>query len=107
MIDDASSRLHARFVRSDSTEENMRLLWSYLEKYGRPVSCYTDKASLFQTAPKVPRDLKPAPRDESNPLPAAQIARALREFGYRVESGAPASFDDAHLPSDCGWSLLR
>jgi len=28
-------RLPARFVRHDSTEENMRLLWSYLEKYGR------------------------------------------------------------------------
>jgi hypothetical protein len=32
MIDDASSRLHARFVLHDSTEENMRLLWSYVER---------------------------------------------------------------------------
>src|SRR5574340_522569 len=37
MIDDASSRLFARFARSDSTEENMRLLWGYLEKFGRPL----------------------------------------------------------------------
>ena len=50
MIDDATSRLFARFVRHDSTEENMRLLWSYLEKFGRPLAFYTDKASLFQTA---------------------------------------------------------
>jgi transposase len=35
MIDDASSRVHARFVLHDSTEENMRLLWSYVERYGR------------------------------------------------------------------------
>ena len=28
MIDDASSRIHARFVLHDSTEENMRLVWS-------------------------------------------------------------------------------
>jgi transposase len=48
MIDDATSRLHARFVLHDSTAENMRLLWSYLEKYGRPLSFYTDKASLFK-----------------------------------------------------------
>jgi hypothetical protein len=34
MIDDAASRLTARFVRSDSTEENMRLLRSYLEQHG-------------------------------------------------------------------------
>ena len=80
MIDDASSRIHARFVLHDSTEENMRLLWSYLEKYGRPLSFYTDKASLFQTAPKIARDLKPVPRDESEPLPPTQIARALREL---------------------------
>ena len=58
MIDDASSRVHARFVLHDSTEENMRLLWSYVERYGRPVSYYTDKASLFQTAPKTARDGK-------------------------------------------------
>jgi transposase len=36
MIDDASSRLHARFVLHDSTAENMRLARSYVERYGRP-----------------------------------------------------------------------
>jgi transposase len=80
MIDDASSRIHARFVLHDSTAENMRLLWSYLERHGRPVSYYTDKASLFQTAPKVARDLKELPRDERDPLPPTQIGRALREL---------------------------
>ena len=44
MIDDASSRIHARFVLHDSTEENMRLVWGYVERHGRPVSYYTDKA---------------------------------------------------------------
>jgi transposase len=55
MIDDATSELTARLVRHDSTEENMRLLWTYLERHGRPVAFYTDKASLFQTAAKVAR----------------------------------------------------
>src|ERR1039458_5907374 len=81
MIDDATSRLHARFVLHDSTAENMRLLWSYLERYGRPVSFYTDKASLFQTAPKIARDVKELPRDERAPLPPTQIGRALAEMG--------------------------
>jgi biotin operon repressor len=81
MIDDATSRLHARFVLHDSTAENMRLLWSYLEKYGRPLSFYTDKASLFQTTPKIPRDLKELPREEREPLPPTQIGRALAELG--------------------------
>src|SRR5665213_911907 len=80
MIDDASSRVHARFVMHDSTEENMRLLWSYLERQGRPVSFYTDKASLFQTAPKTPRDRKALPPEEQDPLPPTQIGRALQEL---------------------------
>ena len=80
MIDDATSRIHARFVMHDSTEENMRLLWSYLERNGRPVSFYTDKASLFQTAPKIARDQKELPRDEREPLPPTQIGRALAEL---------------------------
>jgi hypothetical protein len=80
MIDDASSRLHARFVLHDSTEENMRLVWSYVERHGRPVSYYTDKAGLFQTAPKTARYATDLPRDERGPLPPTQIGRALREL---------------------------
>jgi hypothetical protein len=81
MIDDATSRIHARFVLHDSTAENMRLLWSYVELHGRPLSFYTDKAGLFQTAPKIARDLKELPRDEREPLPPTQIGRALAELG--------------------------
>ena len=80
MIDDATSRLFARFVRHDSTEENMKLLWRYLEKFGRPVSFYTDKASLFQTAQKHKRD-EPGVEKDSVEMPPTQIGRALRELG--------------------------
>jgi transposase len=80
MIDDASSQLHARFVLHDSTEENMRLVWSYVERHGRPVGYYTDKAGLFQTAPKSARYATDLPRDEREPLPPTQIGRALREL---------------------------
>lgn len=80
MIDDATSRLLARFVRSDSTEENMKLLWDYLEKFGRPVAFYTDKASIFHTAEKRKRD---EPGVDKDPVerPPTQIGRALRELG--------------------------
>jgi transposase len=80
MIDDASSRIHARFVLHDSTEENMRLVWSYVERHGRPVSYYTDKAALFQTAPKTARHATELLRDERDPLPPTQIGRALGEL---------------------------
>jgi hypothetical protein len=79
MIDDATSRLFARFVRHDSTAENMKLLWSYLEKFGRPVSFYTDKASLFQTAEKRKRD-EPGVEKDPVEMPPTQIGRALREL---------------------------
>jgi hypothetical protein len=75
MIDDATSELTARFVLHDSTEENMRMLGSYLERNGRPVAFYTDKASIFQTAPKKNHTLP----DE--PLPPTQLGRALLELG--------------------------
>src|SRR5215469_15561119 len=80
MIDDATSRLYARFVRQDSTAENMKLLWRYVEQYGRPVAFYTDKASLFQTTQKRKWD---APGVEQDPveMPPTQIGRALRELG--------------------------
>jgi hypothetical protein len=80
MIDDATSRLTARFVRQDSTAENMQLLWSYVEKNGRPVAFYTDKASLFQTAQKHKRD-EPGVEKDAVEMPPTQIERALRELG--------------------------
>ena len=80
MIDDATSRLWARFVRHDSTEENMKALWSYLEKFGRPLTFYTDKASLFHTAEKRRRDEPGVDKDRIE-MPPTQIGRALQELG--------------------------
>src|SRR3954453_4413507 len=79
MIDDATSRLFARFVTSDSTAENMRVLWGYLERYRRPLAFYTDKAALFQTAQKVSRD-EPGVQKDPIDLPPTQIGRALQEL---------------------------
>ncbi len=76
MLDDATSRLLARFVRHDSTEENLRLLKAYLERWGRPVAFYTDKASLFRVN-------RPATRQEQlgGQEARTQIGRALEELG--------------------------
>lgn len=80
MVDDATGRWFARFVASDSTVENMNLLESYLKKHGRPLSFYTDKASLFQTAEKRKRD-EPGVEKDAVEMPPTQIGRALRELG--------------------------
>jgi hypothetical protein len=75
MIDDATSRVMARFVGSDSSEENMKLLWTWLERHGRPLAVYTDKDSMFHNAPKRVdgADLKQ--------MQPTQIGRALAELG--------------------------
>src|SRR4029077_15059942 len=80
MIDDATSRLFARFVRHDSSEENRRLLWAYVERFGRPLAFYTDKAGMFQVAVKTKRQEQREGRDRPE-MPPTQIARALREMG--------------------------
>jgi len=49
LIDDASSRVWGRLVEHDSTEENLRTLRGWLQRYGRPLALYTDKNSLFVT----------------------------------------------------------
>jgi DNA-binding Lrp family transcriptional regulator len=76
MIDDATSRALARLVEHDSTAENLRLLWRWLEQFGRPLDCYTDKAGLFQ----VNLPLHFNKRVEETP-PLTQIGRALKELG--------------------------
>jgi len=80
MIDDATSRLLARFVRHDSSAENRRLLGAYVERFGRPLAFYTDKAGMFQAAVKTKRQEQREGRDRPE-MPPTQIARALRELG--------------------------
>lgn len=74
MIDDATSQLTARFVRHDSSEENLRQLGGYLQQHGRPVAVYTDKASLFQITPRAIHH-RDAPEQQRT-----QIGRALKEL---------------------------
>jgi hypothetical protein len=77
MIDDAASRLFARFVRHDSTEENMRLLWSYLEKYGR-----ADPANA---------DDSPRPLDKSHNLAVSlshvETRQARNDYTIPLDAG--------------------
>jgi transposase len=79
MIDDATSRWFGRFVRHDSTAENMGMLGRYLVRFGRPLAFYTDKASLFQSAEKTKRGEQRGAKDQSE-MPLTQIGRALHEL---------------------------
>lgn len=79
LIDDATGQLHARFVESDSTEENMCVLEQYLRAHGRPQAVYTDKAGLFR--PTLARGRN---RGEPGEYGETQLGRALRELGIEL-----------------------
>jgi hypothetical protein len=77
LIDDATSRSWGRFVQHDGTRENMGVLWEYLERYGRMVDVYTDRAAMFMVTPRTQENAQQ--RQEADRL--TQIGRALRELG--------------------------
>ena len=81
MIDDAtkSAVCAIRAARHDRRKHEAAEE-SYLEKFGRPLAFYTDKASIFRTAEKHKRDEAGIGKDQVE-MPATQIGRALQELG--------------------------
>lgn len=79
MIDDATNELFAVFTREDSTVEHMRVLRRYVEKDGRPMAFYTDKAALFHVTPK-----RIDYHEKLSQAGETQIGRALRELGIEL-----------------------
>jgi transposase len=74
MIDDATSRLLARFYDADNVLNHMDLLLRWLQAYGRPLALYTDRHSIFEA------------QDKGQALPDAetQFGRALRELDVEL-----------------------
>lgn len=52
MIDDATSRVLARFYREGTVETHMDLLGRWLRQHGRPLAVYTDRHSIFEPQDK-------------------------------------------------------
>lgn len=76
LIDDATSRIWARFVEHDTTEENLRTFAGWLRRYGRPLAHYTDRNSIFRTTRSA------APLEQLRGEGArSQFGRALQELG--------------------------
>jgi transposase len=74
MIDDATSRLLARFYEADTVVNHFDLLRRWLQAYGRPLALYTDRHSIFE------------PQDKGRALADAetQFGRALRELDIEL-----------------------
>jgi hypothetical protein len=77
MIDDATSRSAGSFVQHDGTRENMGVLWRYVERAGRMVEVYTDRAAMFMVTPRAGESKQQ--QQEADRL--TQIGRGLRELG--------------------------
>jgi hypothetical protein len=69
MIDDATSKVVARFYEAETTEGYMDLLGRYCRKHGRMVSLYTDRNSIFWE------------EDQEGQLVQTQFTRALADLG--------------------------
>jgi transposase InsO family protein len=75
-IDDATSRLLGlRFEKSETTLGYMTLMERYLMTYGRPVSFYSDKHSVFKTTRE---------QNVDSYVQDTQLHRALRELGIEL-----------------------
>jgi hypothetical protein len=71
MIDDATSKVVARFAPAETTEGYLDLLGRYLRKHGRMVALYTDRHSIFWGQSRT-----------DDPQPGqTQLGRALDELG--------------------------
>lgn len=83
MHDDATNRLQfARFVPRDDGPSNRQMAIDYLERYGRPVAFYTDKAGHFG---RWTRPVSDVPLEERDAKPTESIIRrALAELNVEL-----------------------
>ena len=70
MIDDATSRIEARFYCGETLESHWDLLGRWRVRYGRPRALYTDRDSIFQSQS----------RGRGNRQAVTQFGRALEEL---------------------------
>jgi transposase len=89
-IDDANSRVFARFYEYEGTIPAMDSFQRYVRHYGLPLALYADKHTTYQS---------PAPPTVDDQLagvkPTSQFGRALGELGVELIP--------AHSPQAKGW----
>lgn len=47
-IDDATGRIYCKFVEVETTAAYMQTAWEYIDKFGKPMSLYSDKHGIFR-----------------------------------------------------------
>lgn len=86
IIDDATSRvLYAQLYEADGTMPNMLAMYDVFEKYGLPMSVYTDRASWFHYSEQgVKVHSHKRNREAEKEEVVTQIGRALEELGVEL-----------------------
>ncbi len=70
LIDDATSRTHARFYPAETTEAAFAVFGRWVKRYGIPRSVYADRHSIY--------------RDEDHPQKPTQFGRAMKELSVEL-----------------------
>lgn len=78
-IDDASSRVYARFYEYEGTIPAMDSFRRYIQRYGMPLAIYADKHTTYQSPAQPTMEEQLAGVD-----PTSQFGRALGELGVAL-----------------------
>jgi hypothetical protein len=72
-IDDATGIIHAQFAQEETTVDLMRLMWQYIDKYGRPHIVYSDHGGPYKVS-----------TGNADGHKKTQLGRALSELGIEI-----------------------
>jgi hypothetical protein len=75
MIDDATSKVTARFYPGETTEAYMDLVWRYIKRHGRMAAMYVDRDGIFRAEDHDPYDPQPT---------LTQFSRALDDLDIQL-----------------------
>jgi transposase len=80
MIDDATSRMDARFFEAETTAAAMTMMERWAREHGLPQTVYPDRHSIYR------RNDEPAQEvaDRTGKRPATQFGRAMQELGVEL-----------------------
>jgi len=92
MIDDATSRVVARFHESETTEAYMDVRWRWIQQYGRPLIWYSDRHGIFRA------------EDQHGESTLTQFSRALGELDINL---IPANFPQAKGRIERLWQTAQ
>lgn len=79
MVDDATGETLGRLDEQETTAGAMKLLWSWIDKYGIPAALYTDRKNVY-----VPDEKTAAKAELSGQEALTQFGRACKSLGIRI-----------------------